>query len=366
MTHCFKVISLSRQPIIAGFLFYYDKFDPETLLYLLLECRGYQEIIMFKKRNFFSKLRLKHTDRTRYKLYKWELQNYELEQISNFYTGKNVLDTVGKIVAESRKERQLNVLHSGNAGDIIYALPTLKKIYGITGVPINLYLRLNQPLILSGYLSHPMGNVMLNEKMASMLSPLIGAQDYISSCLVYDNQKIHIDLDVVRSKTIPVTNGNIARWYSYFTGITPELWKSWLTVQPDSKYANSIILARSGRYLNPSIDYSFLRRYDNIVFIGVKSEYDAMKKVVPNMEWVQVTDFYQLAGIIQGAKFFIGNQSLPYAIAEGLKAPRILEVYSKMANVIPEGENGYEFYFQNHFEELVHDLSSVKGDPKTA
>lgn len=319
---------------------------------------------MYKKRNVFSKLWLKHTDKTRYKLYKWERQNYELEQIANFYTGKSVLDTVSKIIAESRISGHLNVMHSGNAGDIIYALPTLKKMHEISGAPINLYLRLNQPLILSGYLSHPMGNVMLNEKMASMLSPLIEAQDYINSCVVYDDQKIHINLDVIRSKTITVTNGNIARWYSYFTGITPELWKSWLTVEADKAYSDSIILARSGRYRNPSINYSFLGRYDNIAFIGVKSEYEEMKKIVPNIEWVQVSDFYQLAGIIKGAKLFIGNQSLPYAIAEGLKTPRILEVYPKMANVIPEGENGYEFYFQNHFEELVHDLSAVRRDYK--
>lgn len=319
---------------------------------------------MFKKRSFFSKLLLKHTDRVSYKRYKWELHNYELEQITNFYTGKNVLDTASKIIAESKATGYLNVLHSGNAGDIIYALPTLKKMHEVTGAPIHLYLRLNQPLILSGYLSHPMGNVMLNEKMAAMLSPLIEAQEYIKGCSAYDNQKIHIDLDVVRSKTISVTSGNIARWYSYFTGFTPELWKSWLTVQPDKRYSNSIILARSGRYRNPSIDYSFLRGYSNIVFIGVADEYDEMKKLVPNAEWVQVPDFYQLAGMIKGCKLFIGNQSFPYSIAEGLKIPRILEIYSKMANVIPEGENGYEFYFQNHFEELVRDLSSAEGDPK--
>lgn len=319
---------------------------------------------MFKKRNFFSKLLLKHTDRVGYKRYKWELQNYELEQITNFYTGKNVLDTIAKITAESKASGHLNVLHSGNAGDIIYSLPTLKKMHELTGAPINFYLRLNQPLILSGYLSHPMGNVMLNEKMAAMLSPLIEAQEYINSCLIYDDQKIHIDLDVVRSKTISVSSGNIARWYSYFTGVTPELWKSWLTVQPDKSYADTIILARSERYRNPAINYSFLQGYNNIAFVGVKSEYDEMKKIVPNIEWVQVADFYQLAAIIAGCRFFIGNQSLPYAIAEGLKTPRILEVYSKMANVIPEGENGYEFYFQNHFEELVHRLSSVEGGAK--
>ncbi len=312
---------------------------------------------MFKKRNILSKLLLKYTDKTKYARYKWERQNYELEQITNFYTGKNVLDTVEKIKAESKATGYLNVLHSGNAGDIIYAMPTLKKMHEVTKAPINFYLRLNQPLIMSGYSSHPMGNVMLNEKMASMLSPLIESQSYINSCLVYTDQKIHIDLDAVRSKTISLTNGNIARWYSYFTGITPQLWKSWLTVEPDKKYAGRIILARSERYRNPSIDYSFLSQYDNITFVGVKSEYEDMKKAVPDMEWVQVPDFLALAGMIAGCKLFIGNQSFPFSLAEGLKVPRILEVYSKTANVIPEGENAHEFYFQNNFEELVRDLS---------
>jgi hypothetical protein len=36
-----------------------------------------------------------------------------------------------------------------------------------------------------------------------------------------------------------------------------------------------------------------------------------------------------------------------------LKVPRILEISFEVINVIPEGENGYDFFFQEHFESLV-------------
>jgi len=311
---------------------------------------------MFKKRNILSKLWLKHTNKTRYKLYKWELQNYQLEEVTNFYTGNNTLNTLEKIITESKPLGYINVMHSGNAGDLIYALPTLKKLHEVSGLPVNLYLRLNQPLVLSGYLSHPLGTVMLNEKMVALLKPLIVEQNYINLCEAYTDQKIHVNLDIVRSKTISLDNGNIARWYSYFTGITPQLWQPWLNVTPNAAYAGTIVLARSERYRNASINYSFLKQYDKLIFIGVKSEYEDMKQSIPHLKWIQVNDFLELAGIIAGCKLFIGNQSFPFSIAEGLKVPRILEVYYKAANVIPEGENAHDFYFQEHLEELVSSL----------
>lgn len=312
---------------------------------------------MFKKRNALSKLWLKLTDKTNYKLYKWELQNYTLQEATNFYTGTDRLNTLGKILAETKDLGHINVVHSGNAGDIIYALPTLKKLHEISGLLINLYLRLDQPIVLSGHNSHPLGTVMLNEKMLGFLKPLISAQSYINSCDKYVDEKIHVNLDIFRSKTIGLNNSNISRWYSYFTGITPELWKAWLTAEPNTAYANTIVLARSERYRNPSINFGFLKEYKNLVFIGIKSEYDDMLKAIPDLKWVQVNDFLDLAQIIAGCKVFIGNQSFPFSIAEGLKVPRILEVFDNAPNVIPEGPNAHDHYFQEHFEELVKNLS---------
>lgn len=312
---------------------------------------------MFKKRNLISKLWLKYQDRNAYKQYKWERQNYTEQEALNFFTGENRLDTQEKIEKVASEDKLLNIIHSGNSGDVIYALPTIKKIAEVTGVPVNLYLRLNQPLIMSGYNSHPMGNVMINQPMAEMLIPLLNAQSYIHTCETYNNQKVHIDLDFFRNKTISLHNSNLARWYSYVTGFTAELWKPWIKAAPNLDYKDKIILARSARYRNSTIKYSFLKKYKNIVFIGVKSEYEDMQKAIPNLQTVQVKNFLELAQMIACCKVFIGNQSFPYSIAEGLKVPRILEAYYHLAHVIPEGENAHDFYYQNHFESLVKQLA---------
>ncbi|HEY8781616.1 MAG TPA: hypothetical protein VIM16_08390 [Mucilaginibacter sp.] len=312
---------------------------------------------MFKKKSLFGKLWLKYTNRNQYKLYKWESKNYELHEFSSYLTGKDRLDTAEKIKEFCLINNELNINHSGNIGDVIYALPTIKRIYGITGAHINLYLKLDQPRVLPQYMSHPLGSVMLNQKMVDMLSPLVSSQVYIEKCEIYNGQFIHIDLDVFRSQAIPLDKANIARWCGYVTGVTPQLWKSWITVTPNADYEGKIVIARSGRYRNPDINYSFLKKYNNLVFIGIKSEYDDLRKSVPDLLWKQVEDFFDLAQVIAGCKFFIGNQSFPFAIAEGLKIPRILEAYYEMPNVIPEGENAYDFFFQEHFESLVEQLS---------
>lgn len=313
---------------------------------------------MFNKRNLVSKLFLKFSNPNLYKQYKWELRNYTEQEALNFFTGENRLDTQEKIIAVAQKEHLINIIHSGNSGDLIYALPTIKKIHEVTNVPVCLYLRLNQPLPAPVYSNspHAMGSVMISQNMANMLFPLLNSQSYIYKCEAYQNQKIHVDLDFFRAKTIPLTNSNLARWYSYVTGFTPELWKPWLQVKPDLAYANKIVLARSERYRNSTINYSFLKDYKHTVFIGVKSEYEDMKKAIPSLEWLQVKDFLQLAQVIAGCKVFVGNQSFPYSIAEGLKTPRILEAYYHVAHVIPEGENAHDFYYQNHFESLVKQL----------
>jgi hypothetical protein len=313
---------------------------------------------MFKKKNLVEKLWLKYTNTDEYKEYKWEARNYRLEEFSNFLTGKNRLNTLDKIETFCKGNKELNINHSGNAGDIIYAMPTLKRIHELTGATINLYFKLGQPRILPQYMSHPLGTVMLNQKMVDMLTPLVESQRYIQKCEAYNGQSIQIDLDLFRSQIIPNDRGNIARWCGYLTGVTPELWKKWITVQPDPGYTDKIVISRSSRYRNASIDYSFLSKYDDLVFIGIASEYEDMRKSIPGIKWVQVDDFLKLAQLIAACKFFIGNQSFPFALAESLKVPRILEAYHEITNVIPEGENAHDFFFQEHFESLVKQLAS--------
>jgi hypothetical protein len=309
-----------------------------------------------KKKSFISKYWLKYTDKIGYKTYKWELANYKTVEFANFLTGYNRLNNLTKIKKLAQANQELNFNHSGNAGDIIYALPTIKKISEITMVPVNLYLRPNQPLLISADKKHPLGNVMLNEKSIEMFEPLISTQPYINKYGPLNNQVIDIDLDYFRAGMVPQDKGNIAHWCAYITGVNPVLWKQWLTVTPDLSFKNDVVIARSERYRNILIDYKFLKNYDRLKFIGVEAEYEDIRKHIPNIEWVQVSDFLQMARIIAGCKFFIGNQSFPFSIAEALKVQRILEVCFEVINVLPEGENGYDFLFQDHFESLVQEL----------
>jgi ADP-heptose:LPS heptosyltransferase len=60
-----------------------------------------------------------------------------------------------------------------------------------------------------------------------------------------------------------------------------------------------------------------------------------------------------MARVIRSARFFIGNQSFPFALAEALKVPRILEVCPQTPDVIPTGDHIGAAYFQQNFEVLV-------------
>lgn len=308
---------------------------------------------MFKKKSLLGKYRLKYTDKKAYTRYKWEVANNTKIRYADSVLASGRLTNIDAIKNAAQLNGLLNFSHSGNAGDIIYALPTLKEIHEITGAEINLYLTLGQPLHYTGDKAHPLGNVMLNEKMANMIRPLITSQVYINTCEIYRDQMIHIDLDYFRDGLIPQDKGNIARWCGYITGTNAPLWKPWLNVTADPTLAETIILARSERYRGRAISYSFLNKYANIHFIGVESEYQDMKRFLPDLSWLKVENFLVMAEVIAGCKLFIGNQSFPYSIAEALKIPRILEVSFDVINVMPEGENGYDFLFQDHFESLV-------------
>ncbi|MDB4924353.1 hypothetical protein [Mucilaginibacter sp.] len=312
-----------------------------------------------KKKGLLNKLWLKHTDKRGYKEYKWQLVNYKDVEFKRFITGNQRLSNFPQIKEHALANGKLNLNHSGNAGDIIYALPTIREIHELTGVPVNLYFTLNRPMIFAEGVthSHALGGVMLNQKMIDMLVPLIKSQPYINECEASSDKPIDIDLDYFRSGFVPQDKGNIAHWCAYITGVNPPLWKKWLTVEPDHTYKDTIILARSERYRNIMIDHKFLNKYDNMIFIGVESEYNDIIKTMPNIKWVKVDDFLQMAKMIAGCKLFIGNQSFPFSIAEALKVPRILEVSFDVINVVPEGEGGYDFFFQDHFETLVEKLA---------
>ena len=261
-----------------------------------------------------------------------------------------------KSIINSKKT--ISFLHYGHLGDVINSLPVIKELSKTN--KCNLFLQIHKK-IPSHVVSrdHPFGEVYLSENSANRMLPLLKKQKFIDEVKIYNNEEIDIDLNFFRQ--LPINfNIDSVRWYFHLTGIFPDLSKSYLEVNESDKFKNFIVILRSLRRQNKYINYKFINSYKNLVFIGLKNEYLDLKKEIPNLEYYDSEDFLELATIIKSCKMFIGNLSFGFALAEALKVPRLLESGPNFPLVYPNGSNGYDFYFQNHFEELVKKLNEIK------
>ena len=234
----------------------------------------------------------------------------------------------------------VKIIHSGNAGDLIYSLPAMRKAAKLKGEKVHLYLHINVPAKY-GNLSHPMGNVQMNRQMAEMLVPLLISTDFIGKCVITEEQpQVDYNFDLFRK--IHNYTGHISQWYFH---VYPDLTCD-LSIPIDfnlkSMHHFDIVLNRTSRYHNPTFDYSILKPYqERITFVGLPEEYRIISAKLPDINYCEVQNFYQLAQVIKGCNLFIGNQSMAFAIAEQMKHPRVVEICPTAHNVIPTGHNGY-------------------------
>jgi hypothetical protein len=257
---------------------------------------------------------------------------------------------------------------SSPSGDLMSMLPGIKKLCEDKNQKAIIYQRLDVAGIGYEGAIHPFKNeigdeVMMNEYMLNMLKPLLETQDYIEKFETYTGQEYDIDLDKVRMQVF--TNqplGSINRWIFYvYPQMTCDLSESWIKTLTFStraetiEFSNKLIVNFTFRYRNTIIDYNFLKMYqDKVVFVGLKEERDFFcKQWGLELEYIEIDDFGELASIFAMAKGFLGNQSFCYQLAEGLKIPRILELSPVIPNVVPTGENAYDFYHQQAVEYYV-------------
>lgn len=244
--------------------------------------------------------------------------------------------------------------HIGLIGDIIYSIPCMLAL--AKGKRIELYLDITQRSMYPKRFKHHNEDKILTEKSVAFIRPLILSHPAFSTCEVHAGQPIDYDLNEFRRYPFDYRMGHICRWYFLAFGVNYDLGKPWLTVESDVTYKDEVVIARSFRYRAPTIDYGFLKSIANISFVGLPAEYEDMKKAIPHLKYIAVADALQFARVLAGCRFFIGNQSFPFAVAEALKIPRVLEVCYQTPNVIPEGADGYDFCFQPQFEKIVNYL----------
>ena len=284
---------------------------------------------------------------------------YKLKNNQNIKSKENLYKNKIKIFLEDvdkslKSKKEISFLHSGHLGDLVNALPLIKEISKTK--KCNYFIEAEKKIpehVKDG--SHPFGKVFLKKKSVQMILPLLERQSYLNSVDEYNNQKIDINLNFFRE--LPINfNLDSVRWYFHLTGIHPELNEPYIEADDSKSSKNKIVILRSSRRKNALISYKFLNNFQNIVFVGLKEEFIDLKNDIKNLEFHNCKNFLEMAEIIKSSKIFIGNLSFGYTLAEGLKVPRLLESNPDFPLVYPNGGNGYDFYYQNHFENIFRKL----------
>lgn len=266
------------------------------------------------------------------------------------------------------------------SGDLIYLLASIKHVCEAKNTKADIYLWLDRPCKSYDGAVHPYGSVGVNRYALDMLRPLVESQPYVSSLQEWKGETIAVDLDAIRGHIqVPVMPyGSIMRWAGYaWPDMQADVAKRWIDIDfamDGIKYRNvhegiddihqkckgKIIINRTSRYQNGMIHYWFLRDYaKDLIFAGLPEEHaDFCKQWELDIPLLHVHDFLELAIALRSCRYFIGNQSMCFALAEAMKMPRLLEVCPYAPNVIPCGDGGYDFLHQFSLEWMVKDGES--------
>lgn len=224
---------------------------------------------------------------------------------------------IPKIVYNDRAPAGMNTFrHSGDLGDIIYSMPAMRDVGGGC-----LYL-----------MSATFTKTMSPERFET-IAPLLRSQPYISDVKWWNGEKISHDfLDFRRTIKPRLT---LAEIHSRYIGTDPKGYeRQWIALPPINH--NRILIHRSPRCHNDLFPWVGILEHfgKQLLYCGIRHEHDAFSRDFGEVELYEPKDFLEYGRMIAGSTLFIGNQSSPYAIAEGLKHETIQESYLRAPDCV--------------------------------
>jgi hypothetical protein len=225
----------------------------------------------------------------------------------------------------------IRLLHTGDLGDCIAALPILRALGG------------GDIVITEAKTNHPARSPRESMRGArfNAIREFLAAQPYVNNVEWQDEPTgITHDLSNFRESRIGAGE-NLALWQARYLGVSVSL-EPWLIAPTVANYGH-IAIARSTRYQNyffPWEELLWHLRQEDIVFVGLPNEHEAFEKHTRRkIDFVPTRNIAVLASFIVGAKLIICNQSLPFWIAAGLGAPILQETWESDPNSIIERPN---------------------------
>jgi hypothetical protein len=202
--------------------------------------------------------------------------------------------------------------HGGAAGDIIYALPTIKELGG--------------GQIVCGIAS---------DSLYNSLKPLLESQPYIDSVrtpLEVDLKQGWINLDTFRSDPNQ-NNDHLVITHSRAVNLeAPLLSKSWLVLKERASPISEpySVINRSSRHqdkiFNWKNEVAYLRKQGGVIFLGHYDEWFSFTKSTGiHIDYMPTKNHLEAAYYLYHAKMFSGNQSSLLAVRVGLGLPYRME-----------------------------------------
>ncbi len=225
---------------------------------------------------------------------------------------------------------------AGDLGDIIYSLPVVRALGG--GI---FYIEASQVT----------RQCLTRDKWAG-IDLLLRKQPYIADVREWRGEVTEVCLNDFRPRLFArLRKGydfkkSLADWMLE-THLVPATAKdkAWLTVEP--RPVAPVVINRTGTgrrqcnvYHNPQFPWHRVwQKYrDKAVFIGLPEEHEVFCNVIGDIRYERTDSLLDAARVIAGCDLFIGNQSCPHAIAEGLKKRIVLEVWPGGPNCLFERE----------------------------
>lgn len=223
---------------------------------------------------------------------------------------------------------------SGDLGDFVVSLSMAKQL-GMRHVNI---------------VNHHSLRSIFTER-AHLVAQLTEAQPYIEKVTVA-GRKEDPQVDVTGMRRFHQRDRTLLEMQRKEVMMQTEQWMPynsdpWLTASPHSYSPGRIIIARSERYRNERFPWKAIRDHfnDRLLFVGLPNEHKDFEKRFGWVEFYRSKDLYEVAQLIQGSDMFIGNQSSPNAVAQGLGKTSVLEVSDFVADCIYKRDN--VTYFTN-------------------
>jgi hypothetical protein len=161
-----------------------------------------------------------------------------------------------------------------------------------------------------------------SQQIAKRLQPLLS--DWIIRADESPHLNFHIDLDKFR-QCPRLFQQHFTLSHCEMLDVPIDVLKEpWIKVE--LKTVHRIIVHRSFR-TRTFYPYEFMCRMcgNDVGYVGTKEEYLDFCQQFPGCKakWVEAPDLLQMAQVIAGAEFFMGNQSAGLALAEAMHHPHI-------------------------------------------